>query len=990
MRKGFTPAHFPQACFFASLIFTAFSLTPTPSNAQTIGQNVFRDGFPRFVRVDTSLTRNVVLTDTVARLVPIPTFIVDPDTFVLSGVDWRYPSIAPQLFSPEDIDKIPEELEPSPGPQDFYLITDAPTRKVYLINATTPSAAENSFGGLGVLDKPVDAQPYRDSTANAILQVDWLFKTIDWRLNNSNLSVSDQLTAPSDAVILKNGKEVLIADTGRNRVVVIDTTTKAVVWEFTQAPNDNLALNTPVDVDVDPTAASDVFLITDKNNHRVILVERATKEIKLQFGTGQSGAGSNQLNNPLDADALPDGNLLIADTGNQRLIEVNRQFQIVYTFAHPLQNLRDADRIVENVVDQNKTLVVATNLPVNQNILPFRLAYFNEEFLSDNDNFDFTTPVNFDSVSFPLAARDVPAGTRIRLQLRSANVINELANAKWYGPTDTLDFYTGPVTAVNPVHDGNRFIQYRALLENDVVAQNPRKPLLTPILRNVKISAHYFNTNTTGVLTSTAIRDSLGLIITTWKRLLANSVLPDKPELRTQVQITVRILNESDKSVLFSQPLSTTGNLNQFDLSLIDLLRRKQAVRLQAELKTNNSGVTPNLNTWQLEWENTQSTASTLAFTDPAGRPVNFYRVASIADNPPTNVGIVFLSLDDMNLLPIEDAVSLQVRAVFSGDQQTVQLTEQPTGFFMLNPGYPAVMTSGTPNRANVLEGRSPRDTLVAQYVDPTNPADVSTARVVLIQNVTGRLQIENRTGASVDTVSVGDSLLVHITGETDRDLSPAVDTVFVRFINTLNSDVEDVPLIELANNTGEFRSRIGIPLVRSAGGLTNDGKLQVNGGEEVRAEYIDLDNSKLQDVVRVRSVTDDSLIFVLASNKAYDVFVAPNPYNARQHSNPADGFRIAVVANTGDVLLNRIEIYNLVGERVRLMEGSELPFQNIITKGQASATDKGRHWWDFRNDSGASVAAGTYWAKVYLRFTDSTSGTTQETTTMRKFVVVK
>jgi hypothetical protein len=42
------------------------------------------------------------------------------------------------------------------------------------------------------------------------------------------------------------------------------------------------------------------------------------------------------------------------------------------------------------------------------------------------------------------------------------------------------------------------------------------------------------------------------------------------------------------------------------------------------------------------------------------------------------------------------------------------------------------------------------------------------------------------------------------------------------------------------------------------------------------------------------------------------------------------------------------------------------------------------------RTDSGALVASGTYWAKIYLRFTDSTTLRTQETTALRKFVIVQ
>jgi hypothetical protein len=55
-----------------------------------------------------------------------------------------------------------------------------------------------------------------------------------------------------------------------------------------------------------------------------------------------------------------------------------------------------------------------------------------------------------------------PVGTDLRFQLRSATTAADLVTAIWHGPTGTADFYTTSGTAINPVHDGHRWIQYRA------------------------------------------------------------------------------------------------------------------------------------------------------------------------------------------------------------------------------------------------------------------------------------------------------------------------------------------------------------------------------------------------------------------------------------------------------------------------------------------------------------------------------------------------
>ena len=55
-----------------------------------------------------------------------------------------------------------------------------------------------------------------------------------------------------------------------------------------------------------------------------------------------------------------------------------------------------------------------------------------------------------------------PSGTDIKFQLRSAATEGGLNLATWYGPTGTTDYYTTSGTAINSVHDGDRWIQYKA------------------------------------------------------------------------------------------------------------------------------------------------------------------------------------------------------------------------------------------------------------------------------------------------------------------------------------------------------------------------------------------------------------------------------------------------------------------------------------------------------------------------------------------------
>jgi len=146
---------------------------------------------------------------------------------------------------------------------------------------------------------------------------------------------------PWDAERLASGN-TLIAETGNNTVLEINTTTKEIVWQYGTgtAGSDPGQLDSPVDAERLPSGNT---LITDRNNHRVIEVN-STGAIVWQYGTtGTSGSGYDQLNNPMDAERLSDGNTLIADRLNNRVIEVNESKGIVWQYA--ITNPFDADRL---------------------------------------------------------------------------------------------------------------------------------------------------------------------------------------------------------------------------------------------------------------------------------------------------------------------------------------------------------------------------------------------------------------------------------------------------------------------------------------------------------------------------------------------------------------------------------------------------------------------------------------------------------------------
>jgi hypothetical protein len=134
-------------------------------------------------------------------------------------------------------------------------------------------------------------------------------------------------------------------------------------------------------------------LITDQSNERVIEVNRE-KQIVWQYGvTGFVGSGFDELNNPNSAELLENGHILIADENNNRAIEVDREFNIIHTFTAggTVSGVAFASRL-----ENGNTLITDSN---NSRIV--------EVDSSDNVVWQFLTNVRPGSIQAPFPTRAV-------------------------------------------------------------------------------------------------------------------------------------------------------------------------------------------------------------------------------------------------------------------------------------------------------------------------------------------------------------------------------------------------------------------------------------------------------------------------------------------------------------------------------------------------------------------------------------------------------
>jgi hypothetical protein len=131
-----------------------------------------------------------------------------------------------------------------------------------------------------------------------------------------------------------------------NRVIIVDKY-KKIVWQYGQFGATGTAynlLNVPVQATYIPDerkhrdrkhkdgtfALHGTVLITDQGNNRVIRVDE-NGEIVWQY-PGPNIILTDQLNSPNSAEKLKNGHILIADENNNRALEVNRRHDVVRIF----------------------------------------------------------------------------------------------------------------------------------------------------------------------------------------------------------------------------------------------------------------------------------------------------------------------------------------------------------------------------------------------------------------------------------------------------------------------------------------------------------------------------------------------------------------------------------------------------------------------------------------------------------------------------------
>ncbi|MFZ0214647.1 MAG: hypothetical protein WAM30_01775 [Candidatus Dormiibacterota bacterium] len=113
---------------------------------------------------------------------------------------------------------------------------------------------------------------------------------------------------------------VLIADHLNNRLLIVDPAGD-IIWQFPQSGDLAAGQTFWVPDDAFFTPDGKYIVATQEDDFVISLIDIATRRIVWQYGTpGRPGSGPNQLWNPDDAIMMPNGDVILADIKNCRIL----------------------------------------------------------------------------------------------------------------------------------------------------------------------------------------------------------------------------------------------------------------------------------------------------------------------------------------------------------------------------------------------------------------------------------------------------------------------------------------------------------------------------------------------------------------------------------------------------------------------------------------------------------------------------------------------
>ncbi len=213
---------------------------------------------------------------------------------------------------------------------------------------------------------------------------------------------------------------------------------------------------------------------------------------------------------------------------------------------------------------------------------------FTSSIIDTGQNSDFTV-LNF-TISEPF-------DTDLKFQLRSAPTLEGISFADWYGPTSLNDYYTTSGQPINSIHDGDRFIQYKAYFVSNAVNQ-------TPYLDDITINYQFYYPS--GTLTSSPYNSTF--LTNILKKIEWQADRPDGTNIKFQLRTapdnggipgdwTDWLGPDGTSNTYFTDP-----DGNESIPNILSDEENDQWFQYKVYLETSNTGFTPTLSNLTLTY----------------------------------------------------------------------------------------------------------------------------------------------------------------------------------------------------------------------------------------------------------------------------------------------------------------------------------------------------------------------------------------------------
>lgn len=203
---------------------------------------------------------------------------------------------------------------------------------------------------------PVTSGPFAgylmiaDRQNGRILMVDTA-GTIHWQFPSAHGLPAGQGFSADDAFLSPDGRTITANEEGHQVIVRIDISTRRIVWEYgryDQAGSGSGRLHTPDDAY--PLANGDV-IVADIGNCRIIEVSQAKKIVRQWGRTGACALNAPRTYGSPNGDTpLPDGGLLITEIHGSRVVRLDRSGHVVFDIHVPTTYPSDAQLLANGDV----------------------------------------------------------------------------------------------------------------------------------------------------------------------------------------------------------------------------------------------------------------------------------------------------------------------------------------------------------------------------------------------------------------------------------------------------------------------------------------------------------------------------------------------------------------------------------------------------------------------------------------------------------------